>query len=74
LRRIEKMEISKNDKAKIKKAQLEIQKMKNKAAATEKELMEHVKKDPEVALLVAAGIGAAIGAITVAVLKRKKTE
>jgi mannitol-specific phosphotransferase system IIBC component len=68
------MEISKNDKAKIKKAQLEIQKMKNKAAATEKELMEHVKKDPEVALLVAAGIGAAIGAITVAVLKRKKTE
>jgi hypothetical protein len=29
------MEISKNDKAKIKKAQLEIQKMKNKAAATE---------------------------------------
>jgi ElaB/YqjD/DUF883 family membrane-anchored ribosome-binding protein len=66
------MEMSKNDKETIKKAQAEIQKMKDKCVATEKELMVHVKKDPEAALMVAAGIGAAIGAITVAILKRKK--
>jgi hypothetical protein len=66
------MKLSKNDKNKIKKAREEIQKMKNRYAATEKKLMVHVKKDPEAALLVAAGVGAAIGAITVAILKRKK--
>jgi hypothetical protein len=68
------MEMSKVDQKKIKDAQAEIQRMKDKYVATEKELMVHVKKDPEVALLVAAGIGAAIGAITVAILKRKKKE
>ena len=62
------------DKNTVKKAQAEIKKMKNQYVTAEKEVMEHVKKDPEVALLVAAGIGAAVGAITVAILKRKKTE
>ena len=60
------------DKNTIRKAQAEIKKMKTKYMAAEKNVMEHVKKDPEVALLVAAGIGAAVGAITVAILKRKK--
>jgi ElaB/YqjD/DUF883 family membrane-anchored ribosome-binding protein len=66
------MEISRKDKSKIKSAQAEIQRMKDKAVAAEKNLMAHARKDPEAALLVAAGIGAAIGAITVAILKRKK--
>jgi ElaB/YqjD/DUF883 family membrane-anchored ribosome-binding protein len=55
----------------VKKAQAEVKKMKTKYAAAEKKVMEGVKKNPEKALLVAAGIGAAIGAITVAILKRK---
>jgi ElaB/YqjD/DUF883 family membrane-anchored ribosome-binding protein len=60
------------DKNIIKKAQAEIRKMKNKYVAAEKDVMEHAKKNPELALLVAAGIGAAVGAITVAILKNKK--
>ncbi len=59
------------DKNAIRKAQDEIKKMKNKYVAAEKKAMEHVKKNPEKALLLAAGVGAAIGAITVALLKRK---
>ena len=56
----------------VKKAQAEIKKMKNSYVAAEKKAMEHVKKEPEKALLLAAGVGAAIGAITVAIITRKK--
>ena len=56
----------------IKNAQDEIKKMKNKFVVAEKKAMEHAKKNPEMALLLAAGVGAAIGAITVAMLKAKK--
>jgi ElaB/YqjD/DUF883 family membrane-anchored ribosome-binding protein len=56
----------------IKKAKAAIKSMKAKYVAAEKKVMERVRKDPEKALLVAAGIGAAVGAITVAILKRKK--
>ena len=59
------------DKNAIRKAQDEIRKMKGTYVAAEKKAMEHVKKNPEKALLLAAGVGAAIGAITVALLKRK---
>jgi ElaB/YqjD/DUF883 family membrane-anchored ribosome-binding protein len=58
----------------IKKAQAEIRKMKTKYIAAEKKVMEQAKKNPELALLVAAGIGAAVGAIAVSVLKGKKKE
>ena len=60
------------DKNTMKKAQDEIRKMKGQYAAAEKKAMEHVKKNPEKALLLAAGVGAAIGAVTVALLTRKK--
>ena len=60
------------DKNTVKKAQAEIRKMKAKYAAAEKKAMERVRKDPEKALLLAAGVGAVIGAVTVAVLNRKK--
>lgn len=56
----------------IKKAQAEIKKMKSQYIAAEKKAMEHVKKNPEMALLLAAGVGAAIGGITVALLNKKK--
>lgn len=59
------------DKNAVRKAQDEIKKMKNQYVAAEKKVMEHVKKNPERALLLAAGVGAAIGALTVAILKRK---
>lgn len=59
--------------SKIKAAQAEIDKMKGKFVAAEKKAMEHVKKNPEMALLLAAGVGAAIGAITVAILKKNKS-
>jgi ElaB/YqjD/DUF883 family membrane-anchored ribosome-binding protein len=58
----------------VKEAQDEIRKMKNKYVTAERKAMEHVKKDPEKALLLAAGVGAVIGAVTVAVLSRKKKE
>ena len=60
------------DKNAIKKAQDEIRKMKEKYVAAEKKAMEHVKKNPEKALLLAVGVGAAIGAVSVALLTRKK--
>ena len=60
------------DKNAIKKAQDEIKKMKDKYVAAEKKAMEHVKKNPEKALLLAVGVGAAIGAVSVALLTRKK--
>jgi len=66
------MKMPKVDKNTVKKAQDEIKKMKNNYVAAEKKAMEHVKKNPEKALLLAAGVGAAIGAITVAILKNKK--
>ncbi len=65
------MKMPKVDKNTVRKAQAEIKKMKDNYVAAEKKAMESVKKDPEKALLLAAGIGAAIGAITVAILKRK---
>ncbi|MFA5411795.1 MAG: hypothetical protein WC350_00395 [Candidatus Micrarchaeia archaeon] len=40
--------------------------------AAEKAVNKHIKNDPEKAVLIAAGIGAAIGAITMLALKRKK--
>ena len=60
------------DKNAVKKAQAEIKKMKDKYVAAEKKAREHVKKNPEKALLLAAGVGAVIGAVTIAILKRKK--
>ena len=59
------------DKNAVRKAEDEIRRMKKQFVAAEKKAMEHVKKNPEKALLLAAGVGAAIGAITVALLKRK---
>jgi ElaB/YqjD/DUF883 family membrane-anchored ribosome-binding protein len=58
----------------IKKAQEEIRKMKSKYVIAERKAMEHVRKDPEKALLLAAGVGAVIGAVTIAILNRKKNE
>ena len=66
------MNMSKVEKDTVKKAQAEIKKMKNNYDVAEKKAMEHVKKNPEMALLLAAGVGAAIGAITIAILKNKK--
>ena len=66
------MKMPKVDKNAVKKAQDEIRKMKGKYVAAEKKAMEHVKKNPEKALLLAVGVGAAIGAVTVALLNRKK--
>jgi ElaB/YqjD/DUF883 family membrane-anchored ribosome-binding protein len=56
----------------IKKAQAQIKKMRAEYTAAEKKAMERVRKDPEKALLLAAGLGAVIGAVTVAILNRKK--
>ncbi|MCX6770962.1 MAG: hypothetical protein NTX79_02810 [Candidatus Micrarchaeota archaeon] len=70
--RIENMKMPEVDKNAVRKAQDEIRKMKDKYVAAEKKAMEHVKKNPEKALLLAAGVGAAIGAVTVALLARKK--
>lgn len=66
------MKMPEVDKNAVRKAQDEIRKMKDKYVAAEKKAMEHVKKNPEKALLLAAGVGAAIGAVTVALLARKK--
>ncbi len=60
------------DKNTVKKAQAEIKRMKDQFSAAEKKAMEHVKKNPEKALLLAAGVGAAIGAISIALLNRKE--
>lgn len=38
----------------------------------EKEVNKHIKKDPAKAVLLAAGIGAAIGAVTMLALSRKR--
>jgi len=70
--RIENMKTPTVDKNTMKKAQDEIRKMKDKYVVAEKKAMEHVKKNPEKALLLAVGVGAAIGAVTVAILDRKK--
>ena len=56
----------------IKKAQAQIKRMRAQYTAAEKKAMERVRKDPEKALLLAAGLGAVIGAVTVAILNRKK--
>ena len=45
---------------------------KTKFNKAEKEVNKHIKKDPAKAVLLAAGIGAAIGAITMLVLSKKK--
>lgn len=45
---------------------------KTKFRAAEKAVNKHIKKDPAKAMLIAAGIGAAIGAVTMLALKRKK--
>lgn len=66
------MKTPKFDKETVRKAQDEIRRMKSNYIAAEKKAMAHVKKNPEVSLLLAAGVGAAIGAITVAILKNKK--
>ena len=66
------MKMPKVDKNTVKKAQDEIKRMKNQYVTAEKKAMEHVKKNPEMALLLAAGVGAAIGAITIAIVKNKK--
>ena len=66
------MKMTKVDKQKIKKAQIAVKNMRSKFLVAEKKAMLHVKKNPEKALLLAAGIGAAIGAATVYALSRKK--
>ena len=45
---------------------------KSKFVKAEKEVAKHIKKNPEKAVLIAAGIGAAIGAITALALSKKK--
>ena len=70
-RGIETMKMPKVDKNAVRKAEDEIKRMKNQFVTAEKKAMEQAKKNPERALLLAAGVGAAIGAITVALLKRK---
>ena len=47
---------------------------KTKFNKAEKEVNKHIKKDPAKAVLIAAGIGAAIGAITMLALTRKKKQ
>ena len=45
---------------------------KTKFRAAETQVNKHIKKDPAKAVLIAAGIGAAIGAITMLALSKKK--
>ena len=71
--KIPKAKIKKVSKEMASKAKAEIGKMKQKFATAEKKAMTHVKKNPEAALLIAAGVGAAIGA-AVAVAMRKKSK
>ncbi len=67
------MKMSKVDEQKMKKAQIAVKDMKRKFVLAEKKAMEHVKKDPEKALLLATGVGIAIGAaIAYTLSKRKK--
>ena len=66
--------MSKADEQNIKKAKVAVNDMRKKFDAAEKKAMEHVKKNPEKALLIAAGVGAAIGAAMVYVLNKKKIE
>ncbi|MDD2655588.1 MAG: hypothetical protein PHQ80_02875 [Candidatus ainarchaeum sp.] len=40
--------------------------------AAEREVNKHIHKDPAKALMIAAGVGAAIGAVTMLALSRKK--
>ena len=68
------MKMSKADEQNIKKAKVAVNDMRKKFDAAEKKAMEHVKKNPEKALLIAAGVGAAIGAAMVYVLNKKKIE
>ena len=66
------MKVTNADKQKIKKAQVAVKNMRGEFLRAEKKAMLHIKKNPEKALLLAAGIGAAIGAATVYVLSRKE--
>lgn len=54
------------------KAKLELKKAKDSFIKHEKKVKEYTKKNPEKAILIAAGIGAALGAIGAAIIKRKK--
>jgi len=45
---------------------------KTKFRAAETQVNKHIKKDPAKAVLIAAGVGAAIGAITMLALSKKK--
>jgi len=66
------MELSKTEKENVKKAQVAVENMRKKFEVAEKKAMVHVKNNPEKALLLAAAVGAAIGAATVYVLSNKK--
>jgi ElaB/YqjD/DUF883 family membrane-anchored ribosome-binding protein len=71
-----KAKISAKAKAAAKKAQAAAKKaltlVRTKFRNAEKEIDRHIKNNPEKAVLLAAGIGAAIGAVTTYALTRKK--
>jgi len=64
-------DLKKEAEAKAKKAVAEAEK---KFAHVRKSMDEHIKKEPEKAVILAAAIGAAIGAVTMLALTKKKKE
>ncbi len=66
------MKMTKADQGKIRKAQMAVKSMRSKFDVAEKKAMVHVRKNPEMALLMATGVGAAIGAAVVYALNDQK--
>ena len=62
----------KKAKASFAKAKVEFAKAKVNMAKAEKNAEKYVSKNPKKAVAIAAGVGAAIGAITIALLKHSK--
>ena len=62
----------KTAKASFAKAKADLMKAKVALTKTEKNAERYVSKNPKKAVAIAAGVGAAIGALTVAILRHKK--
>lgn len=62
----------KKAKASFVKAKADLAKAKVKLAKAEKNAERYVSKNPKKAVAIAAGVGAAIGAVTIALLKHSK--
>lgn len=58
--------------AEVKKLKLQIAKAKKNIVTAEKKVAAYAKKSPEKALAIAAGVGAVLGAVAVALTKRRK--